>query len=289
MPTRKRNRTFSIYRLTVHPFPVAPRVLENKPALIEDAVKLWKPLQLRRGTEWRIGNIERLDNNAIGFRFGYASTTKIARLGPGGRTFVDTDDNVVLYTDVIVDTRAELCGVAHDSGLPINSDGVARRLARLLSNTPQAQEDMYEFQVHPIAESGSFLTRLERAYAIRRLAITVYRPNPWDVDKDFVEPTSRTTEAIGAEAATTTWLARGRDGSLTLADPLREIISSTAAIGGEAVASVKETKRARTKQVRLQENKAEVSVSSDLSLSSVLDYIRSRYNAVRKGAADGDP
>jgi len=84
--------------------------------------------------------------------------------------------------------KVELCAIAHKPRLSPSPKGIAKRLARLLTQSQRAHELGAKFEITEINDPDDFITHIRCAYAISRFWITLSRPNLFDVDSDFIRP-----------------------------------------------------------------------------------------------------
>jgi hypothetical protein len=242
---------FFLFRVTVHSTGQRPLFVKDlpKPEIIRRALQTASPISLRGDSSWLIGNRRPLDDAQRYFYFalGRSHSAVIPQRDDRGN-FIDVPADIAPYTHAVIDTETEVCAIARKSELSPTIDGIGRGLARLLSESSVAREHLVRVDVSPIKEPAGFVDLLLRAHTVTRLWVVTTRPNPWDVEKDFIQPTSRVLEELHGEAVKTEW----KGPSLAVDSPhISTIINSTAATGGDAGATVRESPKGKANKIRL--------------------------------------
>lgn len=275
---------FVAFRATVHPDPKAPLLAskEHKPALLHQAF-MEAPSVTQRGGRWHIGNVTAIEAGVLYFRLGRVRRTQLPQTDQRGN-FVDTDFDVAPYTHGIVDCERELVALARNSQLSATAEALGRALGRVLSESRTGAAKNVVFEVLPLKNPADFLMRLRSAYTVEKLWLVNLRPNPFDVEKDFIRPTSKIAQELGADTVRTEW----RGSSLDVTTPeIEEIVKSTAATGGDAGASLRDAADSAPNRISLTANLGTFSavvnwgdVASDGT--AVLAKLRELYDRIRR-------
>lgn len=254
---------FFLFRVTVHPSRHAPLLgtglsHRDKALLLGSALAEQPSAQWGR-TTWHVGNVQPLDDSATYFRLGRERVMSVPQTDARGN-FVDREAPVSPYTHAVLDARLGVCAVARRSSVSAKPETLGSQLSRVLSASETSTSKYVEIQAASIKEPDEFLARLSAAFAIHRLWVVNRRPNPFDVDKDFVRPTTRALEELGADTVRTEW----SGDQLKVDDTCAvSIIRSTAATGGDAGAVIREESTAPSTRVSLSENRARIQEEFD--------------------------
>jgi hypothetical protein len=175
--------------------------------------------------------------------------------------FVDREAPVSSYTHAVLDVRLGVCAVARRSMLTTNPETLGRQLSRVLAASGTAVSKFVDIEAATIKEPAEFLARLRSAYAVHTLWVVNRRPNPFDVEEDFVRPTTRALENLRADTVRTEWRGERLDIDQSGA---ADIVRSTAATGGDAGARIQEREGALgTVRVSLSDDRARFTEAVD--------------------------
>jgi len=229
-----------------------------------------------RGVSWHIGNVEAVDQSSVYFRLGRTSRAVVSQIDASTGNFVEQDFESAPYTHFLLDYDRELVAFMRRVSLAPTADAIASRLLQVLASSRIAHELRCTFSIGPISNPDNFLEALKSAYAIRSFTFSVQRKNPFDVNKDFVDPFERLVEATQA-----------RDGNVTVKGPalseapLEEIARSAAATGDDARARVQLASGASAVHRSLRGNVATISADE-------LDSVAGRQAAISAARAQHD-
>lgn len=240
---------------------------------------LEKPTDMSLGARWHIGNVEEVVPDGLYFALGRAGRSRVPVLDEATGNFLETEQENAPYTQVVVDVPLEVAAIGHRSSLAPDVTGVARRLERLLAQTDVARNERVAFQVSPISLPESFIRDLQRAYAITSFTVTFTKPNPLDVEGDFLRPMERLAqEANGSNGSTTI------RGVALDPQPLTELTRSAAATGDDAKAWIKPEVGQRSVKRSLRGDTAKITqdgLESREDRQSLLERLRTAYARVR--------
>lgn len=276
---------FQLFRLKVY-FSPQPDLFIQRPSrsqIIEDAIKSRPAAQLRKGIEWHIGNILEIDKQGLYFRVGRSSRTKVAIFKDGD--FVDVEEELAPYTHVVVDVRQEILALARNSNVSSTPVAIARAIARLLDRSSAASELSVKFEMAEISDPHEFIRILREAYAITRFTVSFAPPNPWDVNKDIIEPLQKTLATVDADTGQLEYIGDG-----LRVEACEELAHSAAASGDDAKAKIRPEHGTRPVLKRLRGNVVTMShdkVDSVSTLRNLLSRMRELYARIRGSSGDG--
>jgi hypothetical protein len=273
--------TFTMFRITVHRdrnLPLLP-VTQPAPEILRHAlVELASPTDARM--RWRIGNLSPIDTSAFYFCFGRTGQTNLPQTNDAG-DFVEQKHAVAPFAHVVVDTTLEVCAIAKSPKLSPHVETVGRALSINLCRSEFVKQALAEIELATIKDPQEFLDKLRSAHSVRRFWVTVRRPNPFDVEADFVRPTSKIVESLGANEAKTEWVG---DTLNVEQDQVEEIVKSAAACGGDSGATVRTSETARTSRIGMKWNAGVFSImygDEILLRVEALNKLRSVYQKIR--------
>lgn len=237
-----------------------------------------------RGTTWHIGNLETVDEASVYFKLGRTTKATLPVLVQGTGDFVDERYDSAPYTHAFIDFKRELCGIAVKTAVAPTTDAIARQLGRLLASTRSALASQVVVAVAAINEPEQLLNALRSAYAITSFTVYFTRPNPMDVNEDFLKPMERLTQESGADSGHATVSGEALD-----PEPLTDLVRSAAATGDEAVAKLKSERGAKTVRRSLRGQHARVSEeepSTPEGRLRAISKIRRKQSEIRGTDAD---
>lgn len=247
--------------------------------LLRDLVEAQPAHSIGRGRRWRIGNLRRIDDNAVYFAFGRLSTTKLERFDELEGRFTAEEFETAPYTHVLMDFSLQVCAVGAKAGLAPNPETLGRNLARLLTAEAVLQGTKVAVDVPAIQDPTDFIAHLLSAYAIRSFTVTFKRPNPFDVEKDFQAPYEKVIQETEAKSGQARF-----DGPALNAAPLVDLTRAAAAGGTDAKARIVQERGTRPVLKRLRGNEA-IIVAEDLESEegrqSLAGEMRRAYIRVR--------
>jgi hypothetical protein len=256
----------------------------EKPAgrrdLLKKLIKSRPSAELRGEIPWLIGNVKELDDNGLYFRMGKSTQETRQVFDESG--FHDEPFSVAPYTHALIDVELEVCAIARNTRLSPHTDSVARNLARILKEKASAMfpRSSIDFEIAAIHDPKEFIEHLRSAYSILSYRVEFSRPNPLDVDEDFVKPMERLLKAATAKKGTTEIKGENLD-----EDTLESITRSAVATGNEARAKLRMTSDAKKPIVKsTRTNPLLLSAEEELSedqMADLLDQTRAKYLDIR--------
>ncbi len=278
---------FFMYRATVHPHPKEPLFAskEPKPEILRATIMEAATATSSRGGRWHVGNVAPVGTGALSFRLGRLRNTSISQLNSRG-DFIDADVPEAPNSFAVVDIPNEIVAIARNTSLAPSPGTLGRCLALVLTETRAAKQRSVMVEVAPIKNPVNFLQDLRNAFAVSKLWVVTKRPNPFDAERMWVQPMSRITEELSAESAKTTWTGPALQASKP---EITDIINSTAANGGDAGATVRDTKKSDPRRIKLRTNLASFSLTVEAdgglfrAAETVLVGLRDVYRRIRHG------
>lgn len=267
------------FRLKV--YPAKQRKIFEKlktPSEILRNIVLSKPMvEIKKGTNWRIGNVTEIDEQGIYFRFGRISKSKLGMLKGGD--FVDQQIETAPNTHVLLDVQLELCVIAKEPTLSQKTVGVAHRFAKVLLGSRLNQDIQAVFEISEMNDPDDFITHLRQAKTVSKFWIRFSRPNLFDVNKDFVKPWQGVLNESNGE--------KGKaeiEGESLKVESLEELTRSAAATGDDAGASFQTEGTAKKIKKRLKGNPLTLffeDLTGAEQMKKLLKQVREKYFAVR--------
>jgi hypothetical protein len=250
--------------------------------ILLEAIRRHPTAEGTRGSRWRIGNAELLDSEAVWFHFGREGKNALLPQVDGNGDFLEVPYPYAPYTHAVLDTKLQVCAVAHDPALFGSPEAAGRALERILNLSDTTRSLLTRFEVSPIKEPFDFLETLRRAHAVHSLWLLTRRPNPFDMEEDLVKPTSRVLERLNGTEVRTTFSGE----SLSVNTPeVAEIIKSTAARGGDAGARISDEPHSKPRKIRLTKSLASICVNTGANfkdaLLCALSKTRGLYQRIR--------
>lgn len=248
--------------------------------LINEAIRAKPSAELRTGHTWHIGNVADVETNGIYFACGRTTTATVERYDASLGNFVEEEYDSAPYTHVMFDSTTQVAAISAKSRLAPTIPGIARQVQRLLNASRVAREHEVTFELAEIKDPEDFIGHLRSAYSISRFTFLFSRPNPIDVNADFVAPLEKFLhESRGS---------RGQAGVTgDSLDPrvLEDVARSAATSGDDAEATIRTSEAARSIKKRLRGNP--VTITEDDpddhdKKQALLARIRDLYDRLRE-------
>jgi len=259
---------------------------KSRSDILKEVIFSLPSAELRKGITWRIGNVSSLDNDGLYFRIGKISRSTIETYKEGN--FLDQEFETAPYTHAVLDTRLEVCAVARKTKLSRTVTGIAHRFVELLSRSERARFFNVEFEIDEINDPEDFITYLRSALLISRFWVTFSRPNPFDLEEDFMKPFASFLEKSNGEAGKVE--IRGGEGLNP--STLESVARSAAATGNDAGACLLEEEGRKPVRKRLSGNPAiipEENLADDQQRRRFLQRVRELYYRIRgNGGTQGE-
>jgi len=272
--------TFYMFRLTVHEKTIPDMFSENltKQEFLKQLLFHLQSFEPKQAIFWHIGNFEELADDAIYFRFGRVLKKKISNLDEKG-DFVDNDINLAKYSHCVVDFNLQFLTISFNSNLSPSIISIGRALEKLL-NTASADFPNYEsIEVRIIPDYKEFLIRIKESYSVNRFWIKIRKPNPFDLDKDFIKPLSKLNSEMNSNEVKVELA--GEDLDKTNIETLTE---STTLAGSEGGAYIQEDEESKQTYINLGKNNLSFSSEFDDSKEKkeeLLKKLRQNYKTIR--------
>jgi len=252
----------------------------NKPTsaeLLRIVVESRPTEELRQGITWHIGNVENVNDTGIYFRFGKTTKATFETFKDG--VFVDQEFELSPYTHVLLDVELGVMAIAKKARLAPKIIGIAGRLSRLLNLSVPLREQGANIEIVELQDPESFIAHLRHAHSILRFTMSFSRPNPFDANRDFVQPLQKClTESNGDKGKVEM---KGESLSSSL---LEELTRSAAATGDDASARLRTDPQVRA-VTRYLKGKAvmigEEDVGDMVKKKELIQRIRKIYKRVR--------
>lgn len=235
--------------------------------------------ELRKGHTWHIGNVRQIDDSAFYFALGRTTSVIMDRYDAGRAEFVEEEFETAPYTHVVADTHQEVVAIAAKSKLSPSAQGIARQLARLLGASPTSRDCRCTFYVSAINDPADFIEQIRTAYSIRSFAVSFRRPNPFDVEEDFLKPMQRYAVETGADRGKTTI-----SGPQLNEKVVEELARSVASTGDDADARIERREGENPVRRYLRGNPAVIereALESDEDRHGLLADLREMYRRIR--------
>jgi hypothetical protein len=250
----------------------------SRSEILREVIESLPEATLRRGIIWHVGNVEVVGQNALYFRVGRTTTSTIEVFEDG--KFADQRFETAPYTHAFIDLPTEVCAIAKKPRLSPSTTGIANQLARLFENSHIALTQETQFEIGELNDPEDFINHLREAYSISKFTVWFSRPNPFDVNEDFIRPAQKLVQLSNSKQGKTEL-----KGQQLNAHVLEDISRSAAATGDNAVAWVKPSRgRPRVKK-RLKGNPVTLQqedVDDQAAKRSLLGRMRELYHRVRQ-------
>jgi hypothetical protein len=158
--------------------------------VLKDVIFEKPSFEFREGYQWHIGNVEEINDDSGYFAVGRTTTSILAKFDEKTKNFVEETYDASPYTHVIYDTSIGLLAIARKSRLAPTPYGIAKKVEKMLELTQLIQSSGIVVDIDIIRDPKDFLTKIRRAYAIKKYAASFGGPNPFDADEYFQKPMS---------------------------------------------------------------------------------------------------
>jgi len=224
---------FQIFRLKI--FPSRQRNLFEedleRTQILSSVIKSLPEVELKEGSIWHIGDIIDIEEGSLYFRLGRTTSSTYEMYKDGH--FLDESFEVTPYTHVLIDINLEFTAIAKKPRLSPNSKGIANALTRLLNESKEGIRLNATFEISEISDPEKFIEYLNSAYSVQKFWISFSRPNPIDVNRDYIQPMQNLLkESNGDEGKTEI------KGTVLRPEILQEVARSAAVTGDNAGATM---------------------------------------------------
>jgi len=156
----------------------------SRQEILSEVVSSTPEASLRMGMTWHIGNVQQVAADGLYFRVG-RTTRQTLQVFEGGQ-FADETFETAPYTHALMDLSLEVLALARNARLSPSIPGIARQLSRLLNESQASLRCDSSFEIDELTDPEDFISHLRTAQAIYKFTVWFSRPNPWDVNQDFV-------------------------------------------------------------------------------------------------------
>lgn len=245
--------------------------------LFHDALLEKPSAELRSGFLWHIGNVVQLDDSGGAFAIGRTTNTTLSRYDEEQGNFVEEDSEDSPYTVCLYDLQIGFVAIKKKTRLSPTTEGIARQLSKLLSQTEAAKSNEIEVRIDAIPDPFNFIARIQSARYIKRFTAHFTGPNPFDADELFQKPLSVYCQAIQGETGKVITEGEALDSETAIS-----VTRSVAATGNEASARIIEHEGSRARNIHLKGDNAKCTFPEDEFVpSDGLNAARSEYQRVR--------
>lgn len=270
---------FQLFRIKVYPSVQIDAFHQeiSKPEILRLAIKALPSAELRKDMIWHIGNVVPVDADCLYFRVGRTTKSTIEVYQDGG--FADQEFETAPYTHAIIDANLEVCAIAKKTRLSPKTTGVAHQFMNLLNSAAEVQHLRASFEVDEILDPENFIVHLQKAYAISSFWLTFSKPNPFDVENDFIKPSQKLLKESNGE--------KGKvelKGDTLRPETLEKLARSAGSTGDDAGAWLKASKKGRKVKKHLKGNPVMIQfedVESIENKRTLLESLRDRYHRLR--------
>ena len=251
----------------------------SRPEMLQKVIVSLPQAEFRAGQIWHIGNVSAVNAKGMYFRLGRTSISTLEIFDEEKGSFIDQEFETAPYTHALLDMDLEVCAIAKKTRLSPTTAGIARQLARLLSESKNASELRVTFEIDDLKDPEDFISQLKQAYTISKFWISFSRPNAFDVNEDFVKPFQRMVEVSNSEKGKAEL--KGQDLNSAA---LEDLARSAASTGDNASARLKASEQARPVTKQLTGSSVNISQETIDNVDEqklLLDGIRRLYKKIR--------
>lgn len=250
---------------------------KSRSQILNTAIESVPSAELRRGQTWHIGNVLKIDEGGLYFRVG--KTTRATNEVYQSGNFLDEEYETSPYTHAVVDLDLEVCAIAQKTRLSPTAKGIANQLGKLLNGTDIVRTQAVKVEVDDIPDPEGFISQLQKAFSISTFWITFSRPNPFDVNDDFIKPVQKLlNESNGAKGK------MELKGENLSEGPLEELARSAASTGNDAAAIIQTRPKAKKVKRFLKRNPVILQYDDLTELEKkkqLLHEVKGKYQTVR--------
>jgi len=256
------------FGVTRDPVDIITRSFEAKPTA-----------DVGRGSEWHIGNVEPVEQSAIGFAMGRTQAVKSPQFDSVSHNFLEEEAMRAPFTIGVFDKDTQTCGIIRKTGVSQSSSEIAGKLQTLLNAVSIARDSNSHIVVDPIPDPIGFVDAIRDSEAVTRFSFTVTRPNPHDVDRLIQRPAEEFTEAADGQRTRVEV-----EGESLNKDLIEDVAKAVAAVGETAAANIRPQGGGRIKRIFLSGNPVVEAVEANVSntvFGAILTRAREAYSRIR--------
>jgi hypothetical protein len=274
--------------------PMFPINSKQKNSLLLSAVRAQPFFDVREGHTWGIGNLIELEEGQYYFRFGRSTRKKGGQLDKDKKLFFETDSSEARYSNGFYDSKYQVLVLETNSYLP-KMNTVTKYFEKVLNESMKyVVSECLDSKFHKSALDSivkvkviynpiKFVDEIYSAYSVKRLTVSIRRPNVWDADSDFQMPLSKSLEVVGGDNVKAIFSSP----SDMSRERVTQIAVSAASTGDFVSAAIEDVKGNSLKTIRLTDEKYPATIEEDNietieEQRSLMKTIRENYEKIRK-------
>lgn len=231
---------------------------------------------LRQDNVWRVGNIEYFSDKIGAFAIGRTSQTTMERYDKESGNFIEKLDDSGPYTHILFDQSIGLLGIAKKSKVAPNVPAIAKKVKALFEKTTIIKNHGIEVRVDPIPDPDSFISKIKKAYSIKKFRAAFTGPNPIDADELFQKPLSVYCQEINGEHGNVEVKGTSLDEKT-----IEAVAKSTAATGNTASATIQPGRNEKTTNIQLKGDATRFQADSETPRKNLIAELQKIYYQVR--------
>lgn len=245
--------------------------------ILKTAIEERPSYEMKDGKTWHIGNYSDFGNGSGYFAIGRSTKALVAKFDESSGDFVEEDIETSPYTHCVFQTEIGLIGIARKSSLNRTTHGLATWLQLLFEETHVVEETNVTVEVLPVRNPQDFVEAVRSAWSVTKFTAHFRGPNPIDSDELFQKPLSVYAKTINGSYGKTEVSGKDLDKTVVV-----EVSKSTAAMGNDASANIRDTEGGKQRVVSLKENYVKRSYEDAVHDSrQVVSDLVEAYQAVR--------
>jgi hypothetical protein len=245
--------------------------------ILNRVIRSLPQIETRKRSVWHIGNVSDIDANSLYFKLGRTTISTVEMYRDGN--FVDEPFEVAPYTHVFLDSQLEIVAIAKKQRLSPKTTGIANAFIRLLNESNVSRQLHVRFEIDALSDPDEFVAQLSKAYSVTKFWFSFKRPNPIDVNKDYIKPMQLLLhESDGNEGKTEL------KGDTLKPEVLQDLTRSAAATGDNAGATIQFEQAGQKVRKSLRQNPVIISqdeVAEAEDKKGLLERMRSIYRRIR--------
>jgi hypothetical protein len=245
--------------------------------IFKSALEEKPSIEFRQDHIWHIGNLQTLDNSGGSFAVGRTTKTTVAKYDLETGNFIEEYFEESPYTLCLYDLNIGLIAIAKKSKLAPTTNGIAKKLNKLLSASKSVRENDINIKIDIISDPEGFIQKIKSSYSLKKFTSHFTGPNPFDADELFQKPLSVYCQAINGD--------KGRvlvEGDSLDTDVAISIAKSSASTGNEASANIVAYHGGTVKKINLKGDPVKKSYKEEkFKMEVALNEMRLEYQRVR--------
>ncbi len=248
-------------------------------SLLEESIRTSPAAEIRKGSIWRIGEVEDVGHAALKAQIGRQTRPIVGKFDIKMKAFVETFEDQAPFTILWIDLKYQLIGITHKPSLSPDVKGIARNFSKLINQSQPVVRERAKLIIDPIVDPQNFIQLILKAARVSRFSMTFRRPNPWDVEKDFQKPMEdfvKNSEGTKGKAQV--------EGESLNKPTLVKLAGAGAATGDEVKAKIHETKESRGVTKTLTGSTISIEVDpiiAEKEPASVIKELQNKYEAAK--------